>query len=452
MTTALVISMDKSADILVANGIVLTMDACDRTIDDGAVAVRQDRIVAVGPSRDFEGWQIGRTVDARGGIVMPGLINVHTHAAMTCFRGLADDLPLMRWLDDHIFPAEASLDPEKVAAGTTLACAEMILSGTTCFCDMYLFEHAAAEAARAAGMRAVVGEVLFDFPSPAYGPIDRGFAATRALIDRWRGDPFIQVAVEPHSPYLCSPDLLEKARDMAWNSGCLLVTHLSETESEVSRIMETYGRTPVAHLDDIGLLGPRLLACHCVVLTAADIALLADRGVKVAHNPESNMKLASGIAPIPRLLAAGVCVGLGTDGCSSNNDLDMFLEMDTAAKLHKAAACDPTVMDARTVLRMSTIEGARALGLDGVTGSLMAGKQADIIVIDTQKPHLQPLYRPESHLVYAAQGSDTTFVMIGGRVVMEDGALLTIDVEKAIRDVNRIAAGRGGFNRSEPMI
>ena len=205
---------------------------------------------------------------------------------------------------------------------------------------------------------------------------------------------------------------------MALNGDCLLVTHLSETRSEVSRIMETYGRTPVGHLENIGLLGPRLLACHCVVLTETDMALLARYDVKVAHNPESNMKLASGIAPIPELLAAGVCVGLGTDGCSSNNDLDMFLEMDTAAKLHKAATLDPTVMDARTVLRMATIEGARALGLDAVTGALTPGKQADVIIIDTQKPHLQPMYRPESHLVYAARGSDVAFVMIGGRVVM----------------------------------
>ena len=442
--------MNKTADILISNGLVLTMDAGSTAIPDGAVAVRGDKIAAVGKTGDFADWRIGRTKDARGGIIMPGLVNTHTHAAMTCFRGLADDLPLMTWLNDHIFPAEAALDRAKVAAGTTLACAEMILSGTTCFCDMYLFEDAVAEAARRAGMRAVVGEVLFDFPSPGYGPLEKGFEATQALIDRWRGDPLIRVAVEPHSPYLCSPGLMQKARDMALNGDCLLVTHLSETRSEVSRIMETYGRTPVGHLENIGLLGPRLLACHCVVLTETDMALLARYDVKVAHNPESNMKLASGIAPIPELLAAGVCVGLGTDGCSSNNDLDMFLEMDTAAKLHKAATLDPTVMDARTVLRISTIEGARALGLDDVTGSLTPGKQADIIIIDTERPHLQPMYRPESHLVYAARGSDVTFVIIGGRVVMENGALLTIDVEKAMADVNRIADGIGRLTPLNP--
>ncbi len=420
------------------------MDDDDRTIPDGAVAVRGDRIAAVAPAADFENWQIGRTIDARGGIIMPGLVNTHTHAAMTCFRGLADDLPLMTWLNDHIFPAEATLDRDKVAAGTTLACAEMILSGTTCFCDMYLFEDAVATAARRAGMRAVVGEVLFDFPSPAYGPLAEGLRATQDLIDAWREDPLIRVAVEPHSPYLCAPELMQKARDMAEENGCLLVTHLSETQSEVAQIRERYGRTPVGHLAQLGLLSPRLLACHCVVLTEADRALLARYGVKVAHNPESNMKLASGIAPVPELLAAGVCVSLGTDGCSSNNDLDMLLEMDTAAKLHKAASLDPTVMDARTILRMSTIEGARALGLGEVTGSLMPGKQADIIVIDTDKPHLTPMYRPESHLVYAARGSDVCLTMIDGRVVMEGGLLATIDVEKAIHDVRRIAGGIRG--------
>ncbi|MGD9876719.1 amidohydrolase [Desulfococcus sp.] len=433
--------MDRHADILITGGLVLTMDDEDRTIPDGAVAVSGDIIAAVDDAAGFEGWRVDRTVDARGGIIMPGLVNVHTHAAMTCFRGLADDLPLMTWLNDHIFPAEATLNREKVATGTALACAEMILSGTTCFCDMYLFEDAVAETARRAGMRAVVGEVLFDFPSPAYGPLRKGFEKTQALIDQWRKDPLIRIAVEPHSPYLCAPDLLKKAGDTALKNDCLLVTHLSETRNEVDQIQKTYGRTPIAHMAELGLLGPHLLACHCVVLTASDRTLLARYDVKVAHNPESNMKLASGIAPIPQLLDAGVCVGLGTDGCSSNNDLDMLLEMDTAAKLHKVANLDPTVMDARTVLRMATIEGARALGLDGITGSLAPGKQADVIIVDTEKPHLQPMFQPTSHLVYAARGSDVAFVMIAGRVVMENGAVFTIDVDRAIREVNRIARG-----------
>ncbi|MFZ1198552.1 MAG: amidohydrolase, partial [Desulfobacterales bacterium] len=378
--------------------------------------------------------------DAGGGIIMPGLVNAHTHAAMTCFRGLADDLPLMTWLDDHIFPAEAQLDEETVYRGALLACAEMIRSGTTCFCDMYLFEDAVARAASAAGMRAVVGEVLYDFPSPNYGPIEKGFAYVERMIDTWRSDPLITVALEPHSPYLCAAGLLEKAAALARENGLPLVTHLSETRAEVDRIRASYGCTPVAWLAALGVLGPDLLACHCVVLTPEDIALLKAHDVKVAHNPESNMKLASGIAPVPELLRAGVCVALGTDGCASNNDLDLFLEMDSAAKLHKVGTLDPTVLDAATVLRMATIEGARALGLGRVTGSLEAGKTADLIVIDTARPHLTPMYNPVSHLVYTVRGSDVATVVINGRLVMENGRLLSLDEKQVMADVNRIAA------------
>jgi 5-methylthioadenosine/S-adenosylhomocysteine deaminase len=428
-----------SADILVKNGTVLTMDHQQRQIPDGAVAVTGDCIAAVGPAEAFSGWHAVRVIDARGGIIMPGLVNTHTHAAMTCFRGLADDLPLMTWLNEHIFPAEAKLDPEKVYRGSLLACAEMILSGTTCFCDMYLFEDAVARAAKRSGMRAVVGEVLFDFPSPNYGPIEQGFAYTEHLIEKWRQDPLIRVAVEPHSPYLCSPALLEKAFALAQRHNLLVVTHLSETGSEVTTIRQRYGLTPVGHLADLGLLSANLLACHCVVLTQKDIEMLQQSSVKVAHNPESNMKLASGIAPVPELLKAGITVGLGTDGCASNNDLDLFLEMDTAAKLHKAHRLDPTVMDARTVLKMATIAGARALGLDHITGSLEEGKRADIIVIDTHKPHLVPLYHPASQLVYAARGSDVTVSIINGAVVMQDRKLLNLNLEQVMADVEHIA-------------
>ncbi|MFZ0725310.1 MAG: amidohydrolase, partial [Desulfobacterales bacterium] len=355
-------------------------------------------------------------------------------------RGLADDLPLMTWLDDHIFPAEAQLDEETVYRGALLACAEMIRSGTTCFCDMYLYEDAVARAASTAGMRAVVGEVLYDFPSPNYGPIENGFDYVERMIATWRSDPLITVALEPHSPYLCAAGLLEKAAALARENGLPLVTHLSETRAEVDRIGASYGCTPVAWLAELGVLGPDLLACHCVVLTPEDIALLKAHNVKVAHNPESNMKLASGIAPVPELLKAGVCVAIGTDGCASNNDLDLFLEMDSAAKLHKVGTLDPTVLDAATVLRMATIEGARALGLGRVTGSLEAGKTADLIVIDTARPHLTPMYNPVSHLVYTVRGSDVATVVINGRLVMENGRLLSLDEKQVMADVNRIAA------------
>jgi len=426
-------------DTLLINGTVLTMDAGGTQVLNGTVAVAGDKIVGVGKGNEFIPGPETRVIDAGGGIIMPGLVNTHTHAAMTCFRGLADDVPLAAWLNDHIFPAEAKLDYQKVHAGTLLACAEMILSGTTCFCDMYLFEGAVAEAARQAGVRAVVGEVLYDFPSPNYGPIEKGFAYTEALVKKWQDDPLITIAVEPHSPYLCAPGLLKTAHDLARQYDMPLVIHVAETEAEAQRSIEQNGKSPVAHLADLGVLFPNVLACHCVALKDGDLALLKEFDVKVAHNLESNMKLASGVAPVPQLIEAGICVGLGTDGCASNNNLDLFLEMDTVAKLHKVHTLDPTIMDAETVLRMATIEGARALGLADRIGSLEPGKQADIIVIDTNKPHLTPMYHPASHLVYAVRGSDVATVLINGCTVMQDRQLKTIDLEAAMDAVIRIS-------------
>jgi 5-methylthioadenosine/S-adenosylhomocysteine deaminase len=328
-----------------------------------------------------------------------------------------------------------------VYRGALLACAEMIRSGTTCFCDMYLFEDAVARAASQAGIRAVVGEVLYDFPSPNYGEISDGFAYTEALIEKWRNDPLVTIAVEPHSPYLCAPALLQRAAQISRAHRIPMVVHLSETASEVETIQKKYNRTPAGLLADLEVLGPRLLACHCVALTPADIDLLRRHDVKVAHNAESNMKLASGIAPVPQLLQQGICVALGTDGCASNNNLDLFLEMDTVAKLHKVHTLDPTVLDATAVLRMATIEGARALGLDHRIGSLEPGKAADIIVIDTRKPHLTPMYHPVSHLVYSVNGSDVSHAIINGRIVMENGRIASLDIEKVMDDVKTIAAG-----------
>ncbi|MGE0083655.1 MAG: amidohydrolase [Desulfococcaceae bacterium] len=429
----------KQADILICNGMVLTMNPEQTQIQNGAVAVIGSKIAAVERAAFFSDWTAARVIDAKRGIIMPGLVNTHTHAAMTCFRGLADDLPLMNWLHDHIFPAEAKLNPDMVYSGSLLACAEMILSGTTCFCDMYLFEDRVAEAAKSAGMRAVVGEVLYDFPSPNYGPIAAGFRYAEDMIRKWQNDPLITVAVEPHSPYLCAPDLLKTAAEMSRRHQIPLVIHVSETQSEVSQMQEKYGCSPVEHLANLHVLGPNLLACHCVALSDHDISLLQQTDTKVSHNPESNMKLASGIAPVPKLLNAGICVGLGTDGCSSNNNLDLFSEMDMAAKLHKVSTLDPTVMDAHTVLGMCTSEGARALGLGHICGSLEPGKQADIIVIDMNKPHLIPLYHPQSHLVYSVRGSDVVTSVIDGKVVMENRHLLTIDAEKVMAEVQKIA-------------
>ena len=435
------------ADILILNGLVITMDEQGSRFDGGAVAIAGDRIVAVGHAREMADWTSGKVIDAGGGIIMPGLVNVHTHAAMTCFRGLADDLPLMTWLNDHIFPAEARLDDHAVYMGTLLACAEMIRSGTTCFCDMYLFEDAVARAAHTAGIRAVVGEVLYDFPSPNYGHIEQGFEYTRALINKWRDNPLITIAVEPHSPYLCSKELLRTAAELGQQHTIPLIIHVAETTDEVSRSQNDHGKTPVAYLDSIGILSSNLLACHCVHLVPEDIELLLKHDVKVAHNPESNMKLASGIAPVPELQKAGVCVGLGTDGCASNNDLDMFSEMDTAAKIHKVHTYDPTVMPAESVLKMATIDGARALGLEKEIGSIEPGKRADVIVLDTRKPHCTPMYHPISHMVYSAKGSDVTTSVVNGRVLMEQNRLMTLDLDDIYREVGEIADEIAGNKR-----
>ncbi len=431
---------DLPFDLIVTNGNILTMDPDLPWIEDGAVAVSGGRIAEIGPASALKGRSFARRLDAGGGIVMPGLVNCHTHAAMTCFRGLADDLPLETWLNEHIFPAEARLDEEMVYWGALLACAEMIRSGTTCFCDMYLFEDAVARAARQAGMRAVVGEVLYDFPSPNYGPLEAGFAYTRDMAARWRDDPLISVAVEPHSPYLCSEALLKEAAGLAEEADLLLVLHLSETRGEVENSIARRGVSPVAHLARLGVLSSRLLACHCVWVSRKDIETLAAFDVKVAHNPESNMKLASGIAPVPEMIEAGLCVGFGTDGCASNNDLDLFSEMDTAAKLHKVNTLDPTVLDAGRVLKMATVDGAAALGLGEMTGSLTPGKRADLVVVDTRRPHLVPMYHPVSHLVYAVRGGDVASTVIDGRVVMEDRKLLTLDLAQIGEAVSEIAA------------
>ena len=420
----------KDADILIKNGTLLTMDPQRTLIERGFLCIRGEAISAVAKG-DPQEIRAAKTIDAGGGLILPGLINGHTHAAMTLFRGLADDLPLMDWLNHYIFPVESRMDPEFVRTGTLLACAEMILSGTTTFCDMYLFEEEVAQAAQTAGMRCLVGEVLYDFPSPNYGPIEQGFKYTVALIRKWQGHPLVSIAVEPHAVYTCSPELLVRANQLSREYMVPLIIHVAESASEIEEVRKKYGRKPFEHLESLGVLGPHVIADHCVHLDETEIRRMMTHDVKAITNPESNMKLASGISPVPRLLAQGITVGLGTDGCASNNNLDLFEEMDTTAKLHKVGAMDPTVLDAFTVLRMATLSGAKALGMADRIGSLQPGKKADVIVIDTHKPHLTPMYNPYSHLVYAAKGSDVSHSVINGRLVMENRKLLTLD----LRDV-----------------
>jgi len=417
-----------TVDILVFNGTILTMDDQNTVIPDGLLTVEGDRISSI--RKNGKGSILAhKEIDAEDGLILPGLINSHTHAAMTLFRGLADDLPLMEWLNNYVFPVEGKMDADFVRVGSLLACAEMILSGTTTFCDMYLFEEEVAKAAKESGMRCLVGEVLYDFPSPNYGSVEKGFTYTKELIERWKEDPLVDIAVEPHSLFTCGVDLLHEANDLALNSDVPLILHVAETRAELEQIEKQYGKRPVQHLMDLGLLGPHLIADHCVYINESEIEVLAEHKVSVVHNPESNMKLASGFAPVPEMIANGITVGLGTDGCASNNNLDLFAEMDMAAKLHKVNKLDPTVMDAQTLFKMATIDGARALGLEKVTGSLEVGKRADLIIIDTKKPHLIPMYNPYSHLVYAAGGHDVKHSIINGSIVMEDRKLLTLEVE-----------------------
>ncbi|OQX11840.1 MAG: S-adenosylhomocysteine deaminase [Desulfobulbaceae bacterium A2] len=407
---------------------LLTQDKQGSILRDAGVAIAGETIAAVAPLTELrQRYPAAELLYEPQGLVMPGLINTHTHAAMSCLRGLADDLPLMRWLTEYIFPVERKLTAALVYDATMLSICEMIRSGTTSFCDMYLFAKEVARAADQAGMRAWVGEVLYDFPSPNYGELENGFRYTEELFDAWGGHPLVTVTADPHAIYTCAPELLKRLGRIADARQALYVIHLAETRDEVQGCRERHGTTPVRYLDGLGLLGERTLAVHCVVLEPEEIELLARRGVKVAHCMESNLKLASGEAPVPELLDAGVTVGLGTDGSASNNDVDMFGEMGSVGKIHKVVRLDPTVMPAQTVLHAATMGGAVALGAGDRIGSLEAGKKADFIVLDLDQPHLTPMYHPVSHLVYAARGGDVKHSFINGRQVMHDRRLLTLD-------------------------
>lgn len=428
--------------LLVEGAWVLTQNDARQIFSPGAVAVQGAEITAVGPPAELKTrYQPAQVLSYPLGLILPGLINAHTHAAMSLFRGLADDLPLEEWLNNYIFPAERCLNGEYVFWGTKLAVAEMLLSGTTTFCDMYLFADAVAQAAAETGIRAVVGEVLYDFPSPNYGPPDAGLRFSENLVKVWEDHPRVQVAIQPHAVYTCSPDLLQKCQALADKYNTRLIIHLSETSREVADCQARYGVTPVGHLHRLGLLTPRLLADHAVVLTEEDLDLLAARGAGVAHCPESNMKLASGMAPVAELLARGVPVGLGTDGCASNNNLDLFQEMDTAAKLQKVRALDPTLLPAGAALDLATRGGARVLGLEREVGALAPGLKADLVVLNLDQPHLTPLYDPYSHLVYAAGGGDVQTVVVHGQVLVQDRRLLSFDLEETLARARELAQG-----------
>ncbi|HKP72473.1 MAG TPA: amidohydrolase [Pyrinomonadaceae bacterium] len=412
------------------------MDGSRRVIEDGAIAVKGGRIVAVGPRAEIgTKYSARETIDARGKVVIPGLINGHTHVPMTLFRGLADDLDLQEWLTKYIFPAEAkNVTEDFVRVGTRLGLAEMIRGGTTTYCDMYYFEDAIADETARAGVRGVLGETVIDFPVADNKTHEQAMAYADKYVRKWRGHALVTPAIAPHAPYTVSEAHLKAVRELSNRLNATVVIHVAETRKEVDDVTRDHNASPVAYLARIGFLSDRVVAAHTVHLTDEEIGLLKRLGVGAVHNPQSNMKLASGVARVPEMLKADVALGLGTDGAASNNDLDMWEEMDTAAKLHKLTSNDPRVLTAREALEMATIRGARALHLEREIGSLERGKRADLIVVDMDDLNQTPMYNVYSHLVYATKAADVRTVVIEGRVVMRDRRLLTLDEEAVKRD------------------
>jgi 5-methylthioadenosine/S-adenosylhomocysteine deaminase len=426
-------------DLLVLGGTLVTMDQDRRVIQDAGIAVTGGRIVAVGSSTDIiRGYTAPERVDAAGKLIIPGLINGHTHIPMTLFRGLADDLDLQDWLTKYIFPAEAkNVTEEFVRAGTRLGLAEMIRGGTTTYCDMYYFEDAIADETVKAGVRAVLGETVIDFPVADNKTNAEAMAYVEKFVKKWQGNDLVVPAVAPHAPYTVSEEHLKSIRALSDRTDAPIVTHISETKREVDDSLKAKGASPVDYLERIGFLNNRVIAAHMVWLGDAEIAILKRAGVGVVHNPQSNMKLASGVAPVPKMMAAGLRVGLGTDGAASNNDLSMWEEMDTAAKLHKLISGDPKVMSAEEAFELATIRGAGALHLEKEIGSIEKGKRADLVLVDRDALNQIPLYNVYSDLVYATKASDVQTVIINGRIVMRDRRLLTLD-ETAIKEGARV--------------
>lgn len=439
--------------LLVTGGTVVTMDAAGTVIADGAVAIDDGAIVAVGTAADLDARFAARErMDVRGQVIMPGLINTHTHAPMVLFRGLADDMALMDWLNQYIFPAEkATVSPEFVRIGTRLAALEMIESGTTTYADMYYFEEEIARATKAAGLRAVLGQTIIRFPVADAATPDEALARTEKFLSDWAGDDLIVPAVAPHAPYTLTPETLRATRALANRFNAPLLIHLAETRDEVGIIADQFKMTPAMFLDSLGLWNGRSLAAHAVWVDDADMTMLAARGVGLSHNPESNMKLASGTAPVPAWLTHGIPAGLGTDGAASNNDLDMFEAMRTAALLHKHASGDPRALPAREALELATRRGAAALGLDAITGSLEVGKRADVITVSMASARQTPLFDPLSHLVYVTRGTDVRNTVVQGRVLMRQGRTLTLDRATVIADATAMAARvRAAVKGQEP--
>jgi cytosine/adenosine deaminase-related metal-dependent hydrolase len=428
------------------------MNALGDLIPQGAIAISGREIAAVGPAQEIlAAWRATDVVDCHGAVIMPGLINTHAHAPMSLLRGLADDLRLDVWLFGYMLPVEREfVGPEFCRWGTLLSCAEMIRSGVTCFADMYYYEHEVARAAAEAGMRAVCAETVMKWPTPDAESYDEGLALCREFIELWKDDPLVTPAVGPHAPESGTPELLQEAARLAIEHEVPLLIHVSETSTGAEEARSLYGMSSVEALQRFGVLEARVLAAHCVHVTAREKAIMARRGVGVAHNPTSNLKLASGIADVVGMLEAGITVSIGTDGQASNNDQDMFEEMRLAALLPKGLTGNPTAVPARRAFAMATIEGARVLGMDHITGSLEVGKRADVVVLELDRAHNVPRFdlsldNVYSQIVYAAKAHDVRHVLIDGRWVLCDQALLTLDEGHVRAEAQRIATQVGAF-------
>lgn len=437
MMTKIIQKRERSCDLLLTADVLLTRTGHWRTIDDAAVAVTDGHVTALGTRAELAAFSPRQSLNLGRSLLMPGLVNAHTHSAMTFLRGVADDLPLMEWLHKHIFPVEQRLTADIVEKAALLGCAEMIRTGTTAFTDMYLFSDAVGAAADTAGLRCLLGEGLFAFPSPAYGAAENALAFVREQAQRYRGHSRLGVAVAPHSVYTTTTHLLEGCRDLAAELGLRLHLHLAETRSETERCLAEHGLRPVEYCDRLGLLGPDTCIAHGVVLEPDELELLKKRKTRLAHCPRSNMKLASGIAPLPDMLERGMLPGLGTDGAASNNSLNMFAEMTMGALLHKAHTGDPTVCPAHAMLDMATLGGAGCMG-QPLLGRLETGAPADIIALDLTAPQLLPMYNPVSHAVYAASGQEVRMTMVAGRILYKDGEFLTFDYPGLVREAEKL--------------
>jgi 5-methylthioadenosine/S-adenosylhomocysteine deaminase len=423
-------------DILIKNANLLTMNDAMESFENCYIGIEKDKIVFLGIEKPDKASKT--VIDAKNNIIMPGLINSHTHSGMTMFRGVADDLALMNWLNNYIWPLEDKFVTEKnIKIASKLAIAEMILSGTTTFNDMYFFTGATAENCKDIGMRAVLGEAVIDFPASVKKTSEEYFLE---FINEYESDDLIIPSIVPHSPYSCSKELLKRIKKLSDEKGLPVHIHISETIDEVEMIKKRTGMTPVEYLDSINFLNDKTIAVHCVHLTNNDMDILKMRNVGIVNSPESNLKLASGIAEVPKMIKKGLTVSLGTDGPASNNNMDMFEEMSLTVKIHKAVNNDSTLMNAKEVLRMGTINGAKVLGIDNIVGSLEVGKKADLIIIDINKPHLTPMYNPYSHLTYSANGSDVDTVIINGKIILKHRKFTNFDLDKVMLDIKNISS------------